>query len=866
MGTKPEMLTVAPSRRIARFLPRRHDAVLSGIALIVALLVLVSGSPYWQTFATDGLILMCFAYSWNLVSGYLGYFSFGQVAFYGYGQYATALLITKAHIPTLGAIAIAIVIVSLMAIPIGAILLRLRGIYFALGTLALVPLSTTLAVSLHVLGGDQGLSVPTTTGLRGQYLITLVVTVLVIVVSAIFAHSRLALRAMSIRDDEDAMEAVGVRTGAVKLMCFSLSTAIAAAAGGLAVSAHSFVLPEIAFSSTVNLQGVLYTLVGGSGTLWGPFIGTVILQGILSQLLGLSATVVAVGMGILIMVVMVRWPVGIVGILDRLGIATRRVVFPPRNLSFALRDGGEALLQRREEVSNHEVPATLVVEDVRVAFGGFVVIKQVSLTVNDGEFVLLIGANGAGKTTLFNVITGYVKPTRGSLRLNSQALGSMSTTSRARLGIVRTFQIPRLAESLTVWENILVAALLESHRSEAEERTAWLIASVGLEDVWNQAVSGLGPGYRRRVELARAVAARPKVILLDEVMAGLSSDETLQVREVINNLRPWGVRAIVGVEHVLSAVVDLCDRVVVLDLGSVIAEGSAKDVLSNKEVHAVYLGNAGIDRGARSAVDDEPGSSSGRMLDLAHVRSSDNDNQSSIIRVLKVEDLSGGYGRVPILRNISMEVRSGEIVVILGASGAGKTTLLRSITGICDVHQGRVMLFGEDITGMSPFEVARLGVAHIPSGRELFPDMTVQDNLLVGATLVPVRSRQAAVDRVASLFPEIEALMKRRAHQLSGGEQQIVALGRGLMTSPKVVLLDEPSTGLAPIVLARLMDRIRILADQGVSVLLVEQSAEEALRIASHAYVLKEGAISLSGTPEDLLADRHFDEAYFGAG
>lgn len=825
------------------------DLVMAVLVIAFALYVYNAGSQYMQAVFIYAVTVMVLAYSWNVISGYTGYFSFGQVAFYGIGGYATAELMLKAQLSYPVAIVLATIVSMVAAAPLGWVLLRLRGIYFALGTLALYVALSVVATNTGWLGRGPGLTVPLTVSPNTIVLIAIVIGLIAILTTFTLAHSRLGLRAQALSADESAIRILGVRTMNVKLAMFVISAGLAGLAGSVAALNAGFLTPETAFSATANMQSIVYTLIGGVGSVWGPVLGTGVAEVIVTRFGPTAALEVQIALGVMIVVIVTLTPNGIVGLLNRVGLLRRRVMLRKRHANKLKVAPGWL---RRYPRDDHVVDRGVLLEcsAVTVKYSGATAVDAVDLHVDDGEFVAIIGANGAGKTTLFNAISGYVRRADGSVKLAGRDVSNLDATQLARAGISRTFQIPRLAEQHTVWENVLLGSLLGAGLREAQERAALIIQEVGLEDVMFVPVEQVGPGTRRRVEIARVVATRPRVILLDEALAGMSSEEIEEVRNAVAALREWGVDAIVSVEHVLSAVRDLADRMVAMDFGHVVAEGSPDYVLEHEAVVNSYLGTgAGSRDGAAEAkpqVQRTPRRREGEAL-------------------LKVTDLVAGYGQVRVLWDIDIDLAAGEFVGVLGASGAGKTTLCRALTGSCTVQSGSVAVGDEVITGRAAHLVARMGLAHVPSSRELFVDMSVGDNLRLGAVAWNGEATKRHLETVLELFPELAPLLARRAGSLSGGQQQMVAIGRALMRDPKLLILDEPSTGLAPVIVSRVMDALRSLADGGVSIMVAEQNAVETLRAVDRAYVLQEGRIAFSGTSEQLRDEPRLARAYLGA-
>lgn len=233
--------------------------------------------------------------------------------------------------------------------------------------------------------------------------------------------------------------------------------------------------------------------------------------------------------------------------------------------------------------------------------------------------------------------------------------------------------------------------------------------------------------------------------------------------------------------------------------------------------------------------------------------------------MLKVKDINVSYKDVQVLWDVSFEVKEGEFVAILGANGAGKTTTLNAISGLLKISRGSVEFMGKDITQVPGYKIAELGIIHVPEGRRLFPEMTVQENLEMGSLFPEAKAkRKETMKKVYEQFPILEEKKNKEAGTLSGGQQQMLALGRGLMALPKLLILDEPSLGLAPVLVKQIFENIRDINNEGVTVLQVEQNVVQTLNMCHRAYVLENGRVFLHGTGKELLNDEHIKEAYLG--
>jgi branched-chain amino acid transport system ATP-binding protein len=234
--------------------------------------------------------------------------------------------------------------------------------------------------------------------------------------------------------------------------------------------------------------------------------------------------------------------------------------------------------------------------------------------------------------------------------------------------------------------------------------------------------------------------------------------------------------------------------------------------------------------------------------------------------MLKAEAISASYGRVKVLKDINMSIEAGEIVCLVGANGAGKSTLLKVISGIVPAASGKILFEGQDITNKRSDFIVKAGLSHVPEGRQIFADLTVRQNLLLGSYVhnLPKQEMTRLFDSVFELFPILKSRLVQKAGTMSGGEQQMLAIGRGLMSQPKLLLLDEPSLGLAPLVVETILKIIKNLRSTGISILLVEQSVNAALQISDRAYVMETGSIVAHGKARELMENDEIRKSYLG--
>ncbi|MHB1582595.1 MAG: ATP-binding cassette domain-containing protein [Acidimicrobiales bacterium] len=488
----------------------------------------------------------------------------------------------------------------------------------------------------------------------------------------------------------------------------------------------------------------------------------------------------------------------------------------------------------------------LVVDQVSVRFGGVSALDDVSLHVRPSSVHGLIGPNGAGKTTLFNVVTGLQPPTRGRVRLGDRDITRTGTHVRTRLGIARTFQRLEVCGTLTAVENVQLAAeARRADRRRARARAEELLERVGALSVADEPADALPTGTARLVELARALATDPSVLLLDEPSSGLDESETAALGRVLGDLRDGGM-AVLLVEHDMGLVMQVCDHLDVLDYGAVIASGAPVEVAADPAVQTAYLGTSGEER-----------PSPARARDVAPVP----DGRPPAVAV---HDLRAAYGRIEVLHGVTLEVPAGGACALLGPNGAGKSTLLKVLSGSLAPTGGRAEVDGVDTAKLAPERLARRGICSVPEGRAIFPNLTVTENLTMCTYRGPGVKVADLEARTFERFPRLAQRRKQLAGSLSGGEQQMLALARALYTEPTVLLLDEISMGLAPLVVAELYGLVgELVGKEGLTIVLVEQFAQAALAIATQAAVLVNGRIVKHGDPQTVGAS--LAETYLGA-
>jgi branched-chain amino acid transport system ATP-binding protein len=452
-------------------------------------------------------------------------------------------------------------------------------------------------------------------------------------------------------------------------------------------------------------------------------------------------------------------------------------------------------------------------------------VDGVNLSIKRGSIHALIGPNGAGKTTCFNLLTKFLPPTRGRITFKGQDITAMSPADIARLGMVRSFQISAVFPHLSAIENVRIALQRQRGDSfdfwrservlnEFNDRAAELLADVGLTEFSHVQAVELPYGRKRALEIATTLALDPEMLLLDEPTAGMTPEDVERVAALIKRI--GANRTILMVEHNLSVVSTISDTITVLARGKVLAEGNydevSKDRAWSRPISEVDMAEAAV---------------KARETNVA-------------APLLKVSDLEGWYGESHVLHGIDFEVKPGEVVTLLGRNGAGKTTTMKALMGILTKRKGSVVFDGRETIGLPARAIAKLGMGYVPEERGIFSSLSVEENLMLPPKVKP---GGLSLDQIFELFPNIKERLTSQGTKLSGGEQQMLAIGRILRTGANLLLLDEPTEGLAPVIVQQIGATIARLKAEGFTIVLVEQNLHFASSVADRHYVVEQGKV-----------------------
>jgi len=796
------------------------------------------------------VILAIAAMGLNLCVGYTGLVSFGHGAWFGIGAYAAGLIQLHGFggeiwLPLL----LSMIVVAVMSAAAGLIILRRRGVYFSLLTLALAALTYTIAFRWsEVTGGEDGLG-GLQRGSIGAFSLdnarTYYITVALIGLAVLYALLRLSRSPfghvlVAIRENQLRATFQGYPIERYKLVVFVISAVVCGLAGAL-LAFQTYLVSAEAVSVPFSGEMLAMVVIGGMRNMLGPALGALFFI-LFRELLSIWTPNWLLWFGLIFVGFVMYSPDGLVGIW-----ATFKKRWRPAPQE-------SAAMSRRKIYEGLALPSflrpeglqgtVLAVQGVSKHFGGIRAVITASLQVDAGQIHALIGPNGAGKTTLFNSISGLFSPDGGTVRLDGREIQGLPADQICHQGLARSFQITNLFRGLSIYENLRLS--LQARRpgrfnlwrdidsdAETHAEAAELAKFLGLEGIEDIAGGDLSYGGQRLVDLGIALASKPKVLLLDEPLAGLAAAERERVSNLITNVAA-NIPVLI-VEHDIDRVLGFSQTVTVMNQGEVLMTGSPACVRNDHRVQEIYTGKG--------------------VPEVEHHRAVDATDQGPPI--LQCEKINTFYGKSHILQDATLDVRAGEIVALLGRNGAGKSTFLKTLAGLVPLGSGRIAFSGRDIAQLPAPDIARLGIGYVPQGRGLFAGMTVRENLSLGRLARRTDGRDGAVwseEQILGYFPRLKERLDVAADYLSGGEQQMVAVARAMSGNVRLLLLDEPFEGLAPAVtleLFKVFDRLR----QSLSIVIVEHNLDLVLALADRVFALERGAVFHEGPAAPLLTD-----------
>jgi len=545
------------------------------------------------------------ATSWNILSGYSGYFSFGHGAFFGAGVYTTAVLTAKFDWPFLATLPVAAAVATALGVALGAVVFRVRSVrgeVFALLTLAVTFVLATIVLNTPIDGGPglylSAVPVPqlAPTQPGSFYLLALAGAVAALLIAYTVQHSRLGVGLFAIHDDEDAAEVMGVPTFRYKLAALAISCALAGLAGGVHALFISYVTTGEVFSITVPLTVILMSVLGGTRHWAGPAVGATVITALLYAFTkGDLALAGKATTGAVLIAAILFMPQGIVP-----RLLQRRTTTPAAAMPTVAAEPAPAPAQAPTQGPARSFTPTsrgellLRTKALAKSFFGVQALAGIDVEIRRGEILGLIGPNGSGKSTFINVVSGHFAASAGDIQFEGREIAHLAAHRIAHAGIARTYQIPRPFAHLSVRDNVAAAAMFGGaglSASQARREADHWLGFTGLADKADALPDALNLHQRKFLELTRALASRPRLVLLDEVLCGLNPTEIDDAIALIRRIRDDGT-TVVFVEHVMRAVLALSDRLVVLNHGQLLAEGPAAQVMRRPDVVAAYLGAA----------------------------------------------------------------------------------------------------------------------------------------------------------------------------------------------------------------------------------------------------------------------------------
>lgn len=826
---------------------KRYSPLVIAAVGLLALPPVLLALGLTMTSAAEVVIFAIACMALNILAGHTGLISFGHGAWFGMAAYIAGIAQRELFPGSFVApVLLGLGAVLVVSTVFGYLILRRRGVYFSLMTLALAAMLYVVAFRwTEVTGGENGLggiTRPQWFGIDFEsstawYWFVAAVGFLVVVLLWRFHNSPVGTVLVAIRENEQRARFLGYATNRYKLIAFVISAVITGLAGMLLLYKNRMTSAEplsVAFSGEL----LAMVVIGGMRSFLGPALGALFFI-LFREFLSIYTENWLFWFGLLFVAFIVFSPTGLIGIGERVLAPFRRKA--EEAAAMASRKVEDLPLPDFLKPAEQSDGALLEARGVVKHFGGIKAVQGLDIAVRDRTLHALIGPNGAGKTTAFNLLSGMYVPDEGTITLAGRSIAGMAPEKICRAGIGRSFQITNLFPALSVEENIRLAVqarhparfnlFRQAHAIEDINReTTELMRYLGVAGIERAEAGSLSYGGQRLLDMGLALATRPRMLLLDEPLAGLAAAERERIGNIIKRLS--ADVPVLLVEHDIDRVFKLADHVTVMNEGRVLLDGTVEDARSSPKVQEVYIGSG-----------------------AAHVAAKPRETAARPEPILTLDDVHTYYGKSHILNGVSFTVHQNEIVALLGRNGAGKSTLLKSLVGIAPAARGSVRLAGEELVGRPPAEVARLGIGYVPQGRGLFAGMTVAENLELGR--LKRRTGNGIhwdLERIFDYFPRIRERLDTPADYLSGGEQQMVAVARALSGDVRVLLLDEPFEGLAPAVVEQLFesfDRLR----REVAIIIVDHHLDLALALSDQTVALERGEVIHAGPSKALRED-----------
>ena len=863
---------VRPVPKILQARPEVRGARIGGwVALALVTVVLPLGLSHARLIESTYIaIYAMLAVSLVVLTGWSGQVSLGQFAFAGVGAATTASLLVHAHADLFVALLAAALVGAATAVLVGFPAVRIRGLFLAVATLAFaVPVSTYLlnsayfpSLAPHQLVRPVLIERFDLESLRVFYFVCLAFLAVTVVVARNFRRSRAGRTVLAVRDNERGAASFGIDPTRAKLAAFAISGGIAGVAGGLyAVGLRG--IPFSGFDPFISLQVFTMVVVGGLGSIGGAILGAVYYEGVQAFLHG-ATQLLATGAGLLLLLMLV--PGGLAEVLYALRDRALRALARARNLSVPslMETPDDAGIEERAAPVHATLERPLLTcEDIDASYGQIQVLFGVDLDVAEGEIVALLGTNGAGKSTVLKVIAGLLGPTQGRLAMGDTDLSTLSPADRVRAGVVLVPGGRGVFGSLTVAENLRMAAWLARRDTQFLDEAMATVFELFpvLRERLSSNASLLSGGEQQMLTLAQALLCRPKLLMIDELSLGLAPIVVATLLDVVKRINAGGTTVVV-VEQSVNVATSIAQRAVFMERGQVRFSGATKQLEKRPDLlRSVFLRTGARARPGRKV--STAGTGNGTLA-------------------LQLQGVGRRFGGVTAVESVDLDVPQGSIVGVIGSNGAGKTTLFDLASGFLRPDGGRIHLRGRDVTEEGAPARAELGLGRSFQDARLFPSMTVAETLATALERhIEVRDPLACMLRFGAVVESekdvarrveelIEAMNLGRyrdafVSELSTGTRRVVELSCALAHEPSVLLLDEPSSGIAQ----RETEALgQVLLDvkqrTGASLAVIEHDIPLISSIADVLVCLHLGQVIATGPPAQVLADPEVVASYLG--